>query len=426
MFGFLKSSPRHETWRRAYARCCQGVHRQFGLRTVPWLSYEAVGLYLASVDLGAIPRPADHWPICCRLRMGYDLRTGPDAAVLSYCSSAGLLLVDVKLEDDLRDSGPWSLRGGRARALKWPLHRATRRASAFLERAAPALPTQLRSCVGEHLELERRGVGVTLDETAEPTSRAFGLLFRGISGLLPGATPGMADALGRLGERIGSAIIRYDCAVDRETDERRGEFNPLRSAAEEELAIDDTLEDLTTAARDWRAIVGRESELARLFDHRIDSILAEGTGTSVECAARLERSGLARDRESVYLHVNPCALVEALDCCVGLADCLSCLAPRRHGGCLHDCGAGHTGCCCSPIDDLCCSTSNVTGGDEDATGSPLIGMTGKCITSLKPQGTIRIGGVRRRAETKGEHLPKGTKVVVIAAESFGLLVRQAD
>lgn len=425
MFGFLRSSPRHETWRRAYARCCQGMHRQFGLRSVPWLSYEAVALYLAAIDLGAVPPPPESWPTCCRLRMGYDLRTGADAAVLAYCSSAGLLLVDVKLEDDIRDAGPWNLRRGRAQAMRWPLRKAFRQASGCLERMTPGLTDQLRGCIEEHLELERRGSAVTLDQTAEPTSRAFELLFRGLSGLLAATTPETTEALGQLGRRIGSAIIRYDCAVDREADLRRGEFNPLRSADEGELAIDEAIDDLTTAARAWRVAVGRPSELGRLLDHRVDAILTEESGPAAECAAALERSVVADNRKSVSLHINPCAIAEALDCCVGIADCLTCLTPRRHGGCLHDCGSGHAGCCCSPIDELCCSTSNTTGGEQD-TSSPLVGMKGKCVTALEPRGTIRVAGVRRRAEAEGEHLPKGTRVVVIAAESFGLLVRRAD
>jgi len=391
------------------------------------LSYEAVALYLAAADLGEIAHPAESWPTCCKLRSGRNLAPSPDAAVLRYSAAAGLVLMGVKLDDDVRDSGSWG-----ARALRWSLRRPIRRAGETLSSADPGLTERLAGCVRDHLEVERRGSAATLEETVGPTSEAFGHLFAGLSRALSGASHDAAAALRNLGERIGAAIIRYDCAVDRAADQARGEFNPLRTADDSEAAIDDAIDDLTTAAADWRETAGPNAELARLLEHRIDAIAGTARPkcpptaplVSPECRTRLEHAGVARRPGSVYAAVNPCAALEILECCAGIADCLHCLAPSHHGGCGRS-GCGNATWCCTPCDELC-GTSNTTGGMDDDSTSPLVGMTGKCITALKPNGMIRVAGVRRRAEAQGEHLPKGTKVVVIAAESFGLLVRRAD
>lgn len=418
MFGFLRSAPDHLAWRRAYSRCCQGVRREHGLRAVPWLSYESVALYLAASDLGGIPRPPESWPTCCKLRAGRNLSSAPDAVVLRYCAAAGLLLLGVKLEDDVRDSGSWA-----ARLIRWNLRKPIRRAGATLNGFDAGLTDRLAACVGDHLALERTGDEASLPETVRPTAAGFGHLFAGLAGALPPQRRAESrDALRSLGERIGAAIIRHDCAVDREADLKQGEFNPLRSPEESEAALDDAIDDLTTAAREWREFAGPQAELSRLLEHRVDVIARTVRSPEQECRARLEHAGLVRAPQSAYASANPCGLLEVLECCFDRNPCWAdCLLPSgRSSGC---------GCCltdcCTPCDDLC-GTSNTTGGPDDDSTSPLVGMTGKCLTALKPSGMIRIAGVRRRAEAQGEHLPKGTRVVVIAAESFGLLVRRAD
>lgn len=289
-----------------------------------------------------------------------------------------------------------------------------------LDAVSPGLVERLRGEVTRHVEMEARRELATLDTVVEPTARAFGLLFEGVAGCCPSLTDEDRAALRRLGERLGAAIIRFDCAVDRERDARRGEFNPLRSAEEAEDAYDAALDDLHDAAAAWRAHVGPRSEIATLLDRRIETLLRRSLPSTSNNGAIADRCHLRRDPRSVYAYMNLCAVVECLDCCVGVADCLTCCAPSRSHG--SDCGTS-TGCGCAFCDDLCSSSSTKTADDPE---EPFIGRQGKCITSLTPRGMIRIDGVRRRAETKGERLLKGTRVIVIGADSNGLVVKRAD
>lgn len=414
MFGFLRSSRDHRIWRQAYARCCQGLRREYGLRVLPWLSYEGVALYLAAMDIGAVPPPGKEWPTCCRLRSVPQRREAPDREVVRYCSAAGVLLAGIKTEDDLRDRPTLAARLG-ARMFRGPL----RRAEGELNAISPGLVDRLRSEVARHVELEARQDSVTLDAVVQPTARAFGLLFEGVAECGPSPTDGDRAALRRLGERLGAAIIRFDCAVDRERDARRGEFNPLRSIDEGEEAYDAALDDLQEATAAWRAHVGPHSEIGTLLDWRIETLLRRPL-PSVSSGAIADRCQLRRDPRSVYAHMNLCAVVECLDCCVGVGDCLMCCAPPRSHGC--DCGTS-TGCGCAFCDDLCSSSSTKSTDDPE---EPFVGRKGTCITALAPRGMIRIGGVRRRAETRGETLAKGTRVIVIGAESNGLIVKRAN
>lgn len=295
-----------------------------------------------------------------------------------------------------------------------------RRAEGELDAISPGLVDRLRGEVARHVELEARQDSVTLDAVVPPTARAFGLLFEGIAGCGPLPTDEDRAALRRLGERLGAAIIRFDCAVDRERDAQRGEFNPLRSADEAEEAYDAALDDLQEAEAGWRAHVGSHSEIGTLLDRRIETLLRRSLPSTSSSGAIADRCNLRRDPRSVYAHMNVCAVLECLDCCVGVGDCLMCCAPSRSHGC--DCGTS-TGCGCAFCDDLGSSSSTKTADDPE---EPFVGRKGKCITALAPRGMIRIGGVRRRAETRGETLAKGTRVIVIGAESNGLIVKRAD
>src|SRR5687767_4254694 len=119
MFGFLRPQRQDLTYRQAYVRCCMHQHLHYGVTSLPFLSYEAVLVYLLAVDAGLCPPPPASTPRCCRLRSSRALQQAADAAFGQYCSALGMLLAAIKLDDDVRDGGSLG-----SKLLRWKFRRA--------------------------------------------------------------------------------------------------------------------------------------------------------------------------------------------------------------------------------------------------------------------------------------------------------------
>src|SRR5581483_5055464 len=129
------------------------------------------------------------------------------------CNSLGLLLASIKMSDDLRDGASLLVR-----LANWLLRGRFREAFDYFRRLDPDFEQRVNDLVAEHLRLERPGQHVPIEEYARPTARAFGYVFS-LMGRLPGMEAHTA-ALETLGERVGTAIIAYDCAMDWHRDRR--------------------------------------------------------------------------------------------------------------------------------------------------------------------------------------------------------------
>ena len=103
MFGFLNPGRHDLAYRRVYARCCQHHHLNYGLLSLPFLSYESIFLYLCARDAAsATPFPLPN-QVCCRLRTCRTLRDAPDGEIGRFCSAFSLILAATKFQDDIRD-----------------------------------------------------------------------------------------------------------------------------------------------------------------------------------------------------------------------------------------------------------------------------------------------------------------------------------
>jgi hypothetical protein len=336
MFGLLNPGRQDVLYRRAYARCCQHQRRRHGLPSLAFLSYESVLLYLVAADAGIVP--LDDLPAitCCKLRR---LPTGVsqvECEVARFCGALGMLLASVKLADDLRDR-PTLL----TRLANWMLRGRFREAFDYFGRLDPAFERRLDAFIQEHLALERRGEPVELAEYVRPTARAFGYVFAlfwragGVSLLI--AYDQGADAprspeefLQALGEHVGSAIVAFDCAVDRDRDRQRGAYNPLPDgddAVRDALAL--SRRHLYLAAEECRRRFGEEAHSRRV----LLSVAGRLPGSCPESAcrrfqqetrSRLQRWGLT-PRRSVQLNegLDPWFGVAGfLAVCVGALACL--------------------------------------------------------------------------------------------------------
>ncbi|MFK7765756.1 MAG: DUF5685 family protein [Mariniblastus sp.] len=113
MFGFLKPScatrrsnpSAYNRYRQVYAAFCAHHRARHGVLASTLISYEAVFLYQLAIASGACSSPAPTPPTCCRLRSDPTNRWNLDKDLADFCSDFGMLLVRIKLEDDVRDSG---------------------------------------------------------------------------------------------------------------------------------------------------------------------------------------------------------------------------------------------------------------------------------------------------------------------------------
>ena len=259
MFGFLNPRPHTPAYRQAYARLCQNQRANFGVRSLPFHSYEAVFLYQVALDLGAFPASVMPAVKCCRLSKPANLHRESDAAVGRFCAGVGVLLASIKLEDDVRDAKGVLTRLSR-RAASWALNRKILAARRLFTSLDGRFDANVRRLIADHHLLEQPGRTMSIGEYAEPTAHAFGYVFSRLSRL---------DQLSRhesflmaIGRHVGAALIAFDCATDWHRDRRRGEFNPLadEEAVEESLVY--SLSQLRDAETLLRETVHQRSQAA--------------------------------------------------------------------------------------------------------------------------------------------------------------------
>lgn len=278
MFGFLSPHPHSDDYRRAYARLCVHQRRRFGVRSLPFHSYEAVFLYQLALDAGAVDPGCLPNRRCCKLGARENVAASADAEAGMFCASFAVLLASIKLDDDIRDSGSVVARFARF-ALKNRIGRAKRN----LRKYDPRFDATVAGFVAEHHRLEQPGRAVTLEEYVEPTAKAFGYLF----GLYAVAIhkPEHRETFHSIGQHVGRAIIAFDCAADWHRDRRRGEFNPLPDEPAVERALECCWHQMNDIADIARVRFGHRSRAATTACRVADRMAAFHT-QRVSCPVR--------------------------------------------------------------------------------------------------------------------------------------------
>jgi hypothetical protein len=436
MFGFLRGHPGHTTYRQAYARLCQVHRRVAGLSAAPFLSYEGVFLYLLAVDAGWIPAPDREQPRCCRLKRCGNWETEPDTEVAAFCIASGLYLLQIKLEDDIRDSGSWA-----ARLAIWWYRRPIAWSLAILRDKAPTLETELRSHVERHLGFEQHPDSFeSLGEYAEPTGEAFGLLFAALAGTQT-SDQRLCDAVRDVGREIGRALILFDCASDWWRDSRRGEFNPVSDAAAAEIAMGKAADAIARAGWMCQDIFGTAANTAELLRYRWAMIESRSAWTDAACRRKLERAGLDREPGYTYAFCDGCdcgacgcggcdgcdfACFGCGDVCGhGVADAnipdVAAAAPQR--GQVVCCGPFD---CCLCFDGLCSDSRKSSTKSGEAQPGSLVGRTGITHSRLIPTGYVILDGHKYPARTAESVVGAGQTVTVVEHTTLGLIVKPVD
>lgn len=443
MFGFLQPARGDTAYRQIYARGCQSLRDFAGLSALPMLSFEAVFLQTLATDVGWCDAPTADAPTCCRLRRQRAAASAMTVEFERFSAAFGLLLVSIKLEDDIHDEGSW-----KARFMRWKLRSALSAARQFFSQLDPDFDDRIAAFLREHAALEQSRVRPTWHQYRLPTSNAFAYVF-GLAGRLGNVSDaeGRCEWLSRIGAEVGSAIISFDCAADWESDRRRGLFNPLTDAQDVTEMLQQAELHLARAAWIAEERVAVESISLRVLLAAYRRVSWQGsTSRRRSTWLRLaEQWGLRR--QAGYAHAKCDCFCEGccagLECLGGAADGAICAAD----GCAaaQSCGGGS--CCC----DACCcdacfvcmpnacvteerrnasskkNTNTSTDGSQTTEArsefSHLIGLRGRVRSTLNPTGVVEINGRHYPAQSEAGTIDEDEFVEVVAARTIGVVVR---
>lgn len=442
MFGLLRSSRHDVTYRQIYARHCQAARRFGGLWSLPLLSFEAVFLQSVLTDMGYCEAPPADAPKCCRLRPRTTSVSHQTDSIEAFCAAFGLLLVGVKLDDDIADEGSW-----KARLLKWKLSVPLTKSRALFDSYDADFQTRLNGHLAHHAACETSESVPPWNQYMTSTANAFGDVFALASRCCPESQRAVDESwLRHLGQHIGAAILAFDCAADWESDQRLRRFNPLKSQAEAEDMLLQAQWYLVQAA--WHLDErfpsdSGSSPLATRLSQRIARTTYEQLRNyslpwqrRAARRDRWERWGLWREPGYTYAKCD-CAcdgLCAGLECIGGCGEgagaCGECAACGEGSGACASCGDGIL--CCDCFSGGCGDSSkskkkpSAQSDSDDSDSSKLtalIGKTGTTKTQLSPSGIVEIDGQTYATQSELNFIESGTPVVVISTNSTWLVVR---
>ena len=437
MFGFLRPAFEPDQlqirtrYRRAYARCCMAQHLAFGPLSLPFLSYEAVFVYLLLTEAGLSEGPPEGTPTCCRLRTSRRIQNEADGEASRFAAAFGILLGLIKLEDDVRDEGSML-----AQLARWRLEKRRAKLVSQFSLIDRHFAERVSSILKAHEEIEARG-DVPLAEFARPTADGFGYLFE-LAATARDADMETRRLFAQLGSRIGAAIIAFDSAADWHSDQMSGSANPLADESQIDAALDESFGQLAEAAWLCDEEFGQASVTARVLRSALDrvSVFQPRHPGLVKRAPRrlrdrLHQWGAIREPGYVYARFDCCEVFsccelvgEAGSCCEGVggaAECCGAGGGVEAGGCCAGeslgCGLDGVFCC---FDDACCESES----QRRRRIENVVGETGVARSALNPRGVVRVNGRRFRAQAEIGSIPAGRPVGVVASDRDVLVVRE--
>ena len=230
MFGFLRPEGRTPVYQRAYCRCCQHQRRNFGIVSLPILTYESAFAYLMALDAIHADAAIFENEGRCTLRMRPGQPNSIDEEIGRFAASFGILLRSVKFDDDIRDR-----RSVTARIFRWLISKKSNSAMEYFSSLDARFSETLHALIDDHHKMEESRDCVSIARFSEPTARAYGYVL----GLL-GQLPGLSDyrtTFRSVGEKVGAATVAFDAAADWKKDKRSGHFNPVQNDAQALSAV---------------------------------------------------------------------------------------------------------------------------------------------------------------------------------------------
>lgn len=336
MFGLLRvkscvlGDEGEKAYKATFCSACHAMHQFSGRLSSLATNYDiTLWLNLAQAldptESEMIRRPCTAMPL--QKVNVYPLKPALAASV----AALNLGLIGAKIQDNVEDgSALWGLadsafEGKRRKALSYLEE------TGFDSRVLTELP-------GKQAEAESTA-DCSLETLSAPTAEVMAVAFSHLSTLLE--LPETREPLARLGAAVGRFVYLWDAALDRASDQKRGEFNALLATG---------TEDAVTRARLFEELNAIEDGLAQLPLQRQQMVFA-GLLASLrgkvgkefpQTAASLPRMSSAR---AAFVRTQDC------DCCeFGCSGCCE----------VDFCPCGNDGCgvkccqCCDCCDSCCC------------------------------------------------------------------------
>jgi len=259
MFGYLTAelgsleAEERARYQGCYCGLCRAIGRQSGQVCRLCLTYDMVFLTLL---LGSLYEPEERREVFACPRHPFGGRESWRSPASDYAGDLNVLLARLNCLDDWEDDRR-ILRWGEARVLK-------RSADAAAERN-PRQHAAIREGMALLRDIEQRR-----DPSPDAGANAFGAL---MGELFIWKEDRWSPLLRRLGSALGRFIYLLDAWVDRETDERRGSYNPLAALIADGATPEDLGEILMAQAADaadaWERLpLLRDASLQRKILYR--------------------------------------------------------------------------------------------------------------------------------------------------------------
>ena len=425
MFGFLRpgclSQQNHRTYRQVYAAYCSFQRQRYGTVASLFTSYEAVSLYILGISTGAYGPICDSAPTCCRLRNDWDNKWKIDTEAAEFCSAFAMLLAAVKLEDDIRDTS-WNLhpKSVAARSVSRLMRKPFADAKQYLNSVRSGMVEEIYQHIATHHDLEQSNESAGLESYADPTAKAFAIVYDEFSQLLKRKTGKHTD-LAPIGFHVGRGIIFSDCLFDLSSDRKRGEFNPIRTATDKQTARQLALASLSAAG--WQCLErSPQTLLPSVFQNAFQRVAAFD-------------QLLPRRKRLAFNRAGECDC-GGCDCCCdaggGDAGCDMCMGGADgDSNCFTDCfssciGGSVNGC---PYDLCDCSNNKKTDKQPnevvDLSRTTLVRReTAITVGPLNPSGVVMFNGKEHPAKSNGEFIEADREVTIVDSSPFGFVVRK--
>lgn len=338
MFGFLSTpcgrcaGESLPVWRGVFCGLARCLAREYGAPARLLVNRDAA--FLGLLGLSLAPREPQWKHATCCNPMSRPFPVADTHPAIAHAAAATVCGLAAKLADDAHDErGP---RRGLARLGLWATTPAVDNAIAFLN--SSGFPTlHVLETLSTQSRIETQDPALA----ERPTATAYGEITAHLA--VMAGVPSLRENLCRTGSALGALVYWRDAWQDRETDIRRGRFNPFACLNADELRarISRTWQEFSEALATLPSPRhGHVLEEIRRATEKKRGLFLQTTGTNPSPTEQPKERKRREKKDSTNCCIDCCCECRGWhNCC----DC-ACDTGARDSGCI-DCGTCDCNCC---------------------------------------------------------------------------------